>query len=470
MKFDLRIFRKQKGLTQKQVAEFLGIGQSFVSQMERGKDATPKETIAKLIDKFGDIQVDIAEIRGQRVMLDFDLAELYQVETRTLKQAVRRNIERFEGDDFMFELSDNEYNALKDRIRSQNVILEIDELVARIKSGLKGGERFRLDFIAYMRQEAARMNSGTASIYMTALNALRRYIGRDTLDIGEITAPFIKGFVQFIESEPSQRGANRKQKGETATKNKGNRALSLYISRIKTIYNRAKEEFNDEELGQMNILGNPFRNLRLETPAPTAKRAISAESIQQIIDLPPLANERARMARDCFLLSFALMGMNSADLLTCPPARKDEIVYFRQKTASRRTDRAEMHVRIEPCVSPLIARYSDKTGKRLLHFYLRYKDRVSFNKAINKGLKDVGEAIGVDGLTFYAARHSWATIARTPREEGGAGLDKYVIHEALNHVDTSMKVTDIYLVKNWRVIFDANKAVMNLFDWSGIGK
>ena len=59
-------------------------------------------------------------------MLDFDLAELYQVETRVLKQAVRRNIERFEGDDFMFELSDDEYNVLKDRLRSQNVILEID--------------------------------------------------------------------------------------------------------------------------------------------------------------------------------------------------------------------------------------------------------------------------------------------------------------------------------------------------------
>ena len=59
-------------------------------------------------------------------MLDFDLAELYQVETRVLKQAVRRNIERFEGDDFMFELSDDEYNVLKDRLMSQNVILEID--------------------------------------------------------------------------------------------------------------------------------------------------------------------------------------------------------------------------------------------------------------------------------------------------------------------------------------------------------
>lgn len=52
------------------------------------------------------IQNKIYEIRGQRVMLDFDLAEIYQVETRVLKQAVRRNAQRFEGNDFMFELSD----------------------------------------------------------------------------------------------------------------------------------------------------------------------------------------------------------------------------------------------------------------------------------------------------------------------------------------------------------------------------
>ena len=72
------------------------------------------------------IQNKIYEIRGQRVMLDFDLAELYLVETRILKQAVRRNLERFEGDDFMFELSTDEYNSLKKRLRSQNVILETD--------------------------------------------------------------------------------------------------------------------------------------------------------------------------------------------------------------------------------------------------------------------------------------------------------------------------------------------------------
>lgn len=72
------------------------------------------------------IQNKIYEIRGQRVMLDFDLANLYQVETKRLKESVRRNIERFEGEDFMFELSEEEYNVLKDRLRSQIASLEID--------------------------------------------------------------------------------------------------------------------------------------------------------------------------------------------------------------------------------------------------------------------------------------------------------------------------------------------------------
>ena len=58
------------------------------------------------------VQNKIHIIRNQRIMLDYDLAELYGVETKRLKEAVRRNIERFEGDDFMFQLSDNEIAEL----------------------------------------------------------------------------------------------------------------------------------------------------------------------------------------------------------------------------------------------------------------------------------------------------------------------------------------------------------------------
>ena len=54
------------------------------------------------------IQSKIYEIRGQKVMLDFDLAEMYGTETAQLKRAVRRNIERFEGEDFMFEVTREE--------------------------------------------------------------------------------------------------------------------------------------------------------------------------------------------------------------------------------------------------------------------------------------------------------------------------------------------------------------------------
>lgn len=54
------------------------------------------------------IQSKIYEIRGQKVMLDFDLAAIYGIETAQLKRAVRRNIERFEGEDFMFELTKEE--------------------------------------------------------------------------------------------------------------------------------------------------------------------------------------------------------------------------------------------------------------------------------------------------------------------------------------------------------------------------
>lgn len=63
------------------------------------------------------IQNKIYEIRGQRVMLDFDLAGLYHVETRTLNQVVKRNLRRFPAD-FMFQLSKSEF----DNLMSQNVI------------------------------------------------------------------------------------------------------------------------------------------------------------------------------------------------------------------------------------------------------------------------------------------------------------------------------------------------------------
>ena len=65
------------------------------------------------------IKNKIHEIRGHKVMLDFDLAELYSIENKVLKQSVRRNINRF-PDDFMFELSEIEFQSLRSQIVTSN--------------------------------------------------------------------------------------------------------------------------------------------------------------------------------------------------------------------------------------------------------------------------------------------------------------------------------------------------------------
>lgn len=58
------------------------------------------------------IQTKIYELRGQKVMLDYDLADLYEVETKRLKESVKRNSRRFPPD-FMFEITREEYHLLR---------------------------------------------------------------------------------------------------------------------------------------------------------------------------------------------------------------------------------------------------------------------------------------------------------------------------------------------------------------------
>ena len=73
------------------------------------------------MDELQNIQNLIYSIRGQRVMLDRDLAAMYGVETKALNQAVKRNVKRFDGDDFMFRLTKDEAEFA--RLRSQIVTM-----------------------------------------------------------------------------------------------------------------------------------------------------------------------------------------------------------------------------------------------------------------------------------------------------------------------------------------------------------
>lgn len=131
------------------------------------------------------IQSKIYEIRGQRVMLDFDLAELYQVETKRLKEAVRRNIERFEGDDFMFVLSEKEYEILRTQIATSS-------LTSQNASSNWGGRRY-MPF-AFTEMGVAMLSSVLRSetairvnrAIMRAFVAMRNYITTTTQITAEL--------------------------------------------------------------------------------------------------------------------------------------------------------------------------------------------------------------------------------------------------------------------------------------------
>lgn len=344
--------------------------------------------------------------------------------------------------------------------------MPIDELVEHLRAAIEGEPAFRLDFFEYARRVAARMHPGTGRTYIAAVNALSRFIERDHLDISEVRSPLLQGFVEFLRTEPSRRGSNRTS-GE-GTRPKAGRAGVLYMSRLQALYNRAALEFDEPERGVFRIPPSPFSRVRIDAPAPPRKRALAPAIMQRILDLPPFADRDAQLARDCFVLSFALAGMNAPDMLTAQAPEEGVVTYERQKTRERRRDRAEMRLRIEKCIAPLMEQYADPAGKRLFCLYRRFRNRETFVRVLNKGLREVAAAVGVEHLTFYAARHTWATIAATSRESGGAGIDMYTVHCGLNHVDSRMKITEVYVVRDWRPVWDANRAVLELFDWTEI--
>ena len=301
-----------------------------------------------------------------------------------------------------------------------------------------------IDFIKFSREWIASTTIKGAPNYTTAINALVRFVGKEELDINLITLDFLESFKAFLNKEREIRTKRLMQQGKRIP---SNRSLSLYLISIKKLFNEAKKKYNKKEKNLILIPNSPFMELEIPKQEATRKRAISADIIKKLWKLPYKDMKkgykstcRYNLAKDCFILSFCLMGINSADLYNATEMEGNTIVYNRTKTKDRRLDKAQMKVDIPRLVLPLVEKYKDKTGKRLFNFYQYYADEKGFNKAINYGLKEIGTILEIDDLEYYAARHSWATIALNK-----VGIDKYIVHAALNHIDDAMKVTDIYI-------------------------
>ena len=345
------------------------------------------------------------------------------------------------------------YRSICDKVGERLKDMTVEQVVELITA--KQDERFELDIVAYTWKEIENMratgHAGNAATYVCAINSLVKFVGRDKVMISEITVKFLQDWAKWMGEQPNvTRGYVQHN----------------YLNRMRAIHNRAKREFNDEDAGIIRIPNSPFSHIDFPKLPIARKRALTVEQIQAIANLEysmimqPGTN-RYNFARDMFLLSFGLIGMNAVDLYTCTDCKDGRITYQRTKTKERRIDKAEISIKIEPEIQALVDKYRDPSGERVFRFYKMYASVDTFTNAINRGLKRIGNLLGIDDLEFYAARHSWATIAANDAE-----VDKYTVHTALNHVDDSMRVTDIYIRKSWDPIDKANRKVLNLMKFS----
>lgn len=324
------------------------------------------------------------------------------------------------------------------------------ELVALLE---RKDETFSLDFVSFVRERASSLiengRAGTGKLRLSAINSFIKYAGTAKYDINKITASTINGWMSWIMRQPAPKGK------------RGTRAPRLYYNQLRVCFNEARQMHNDEDAGTINIPRNPFERAVVPKETIAEKRALPTDLIRNISLFPyekEYANKTSRfnLAKDVFLLSFCLMGMNTVDLFNCTELHGNKLIYERTKTRTRRSDKARIEITLPDVILHIFNKYKDDRSDYVFKFHRMYSTPGTFNAALNKGLKQIGKRIGVENLQFYAARHSWATIA-----VNDCRIDKYTVHQALNHVGDKTSITDVYIKKDWRITDDANKKVLD---------
>lgn len=333
----------------------------------------------------------------------------------------------------------------KYRVRVNSLNLEFNDIdIDRVVDVLSSKDnQDALSFTVYADKWLADSKIKGLRNYNSAVNALKRFFQKDNILFSEITAYKMKEFVDYLSDRP--------------------RSQSLYTNAIVKIFNDARDFYNDEEADIIRIK-HSLRKFHAPRQNVAEKRALSLEQVRAIFELPYLHKTnkgytcRRDLAKDCFMLSFCLMGMNSADLYSAGQEKgegyaDDCITYYRRKTKDRRSDNAKIIVKVNPIIQPLFQKYRGKY--RIFNFHERFSSMSDLNRAINIGLKQIGEELGIDNLQFYSARHSFATIAAN-----NVKIDRYTINLMLNHTDNSMKVTELYIREDFSQINEANKRLL----------
>ncbi|WCT13481.1 tyrosine-type recombinase/integrase [Mucilaginibacter jinjuensis] len=314
-----------------------------------------------------------------------------------------------------------------------------------------------IDFIKFSKgyiQDLIKDNrNGSAKTMQTVVLSLIDYFQRDALSPMEIDEQMLTRYEKYLRGVREITRLNQFNKPVTRkVKGMSDAGIHNHLRDLRVLFKAAMKFYNKPRIGDNPIPYCPFDNYRIVDAPETRKRNLSVEQIIRIRDFKAVPGSRSELARDLFMLSFYMCGMNAVDLFSLKKGNivNGRVEYNRAKTKGRRKDRAFISIKLIKPAELLMSKY-------LGVLKLRYSNFENLDRAVNEGMKIVCKSLKMSPITFYWARHSFASLARNK-----CRMTKDDVAMALNHIDSSNKVTDIYIEKDWSIVDDVQKAVLTL--------
>lgn len=231
--------------------------------------------------------------------------------------------------------------------------------------------------------------------------------------LSEITPEIINNYDRYLR--------NNKKVGETT--------IGMMMSRTRTIINRAIKK----QLVRYDV--KPFAYYSIKS-SPVREVDITVENLTKIKNYTP-SEKKFRVARDCFMLSFYLGGINLVDLLEIDFKKKDVIEYVRKKPRNTKQGDQRIIIAIPDEAKSIIKEWmNSNTGKLDFGYKFTYSN---FYRYLTRNLNTIAENLNINQkLVFYSARKSFAQFASE------LGISDGVIDYCLGHSDKSKGIIRYY--------------------------
>lgn len=299
-------------------------------------------------------------------------------------------------------------------------VTEIKKLLVEVRSG--SSKESLTDYFSQYAE--SRRTEKSREVYRYTLKTIRAF-DNEEVPFEKVNVIWLKAFDAHLEKQGV--GINTR---------------AIHFRNLRAVFNSA---INEDLIG---LEYYPFRKFKIASSRKD-KEALTEEQLQRLIAYDTPYPFR-RTARDLFLLSFYMCGMNLVDLYHLDRLRDGRAHFVRTKTSGKNIN--PVSILVQPEAAEIIARYAG--AEHVLRFIEERATYDTFIHQVQRALRHIAKELGIEGLTFYWARYTWATLADK------LGISEKEISKGLGHVDTSI-AGKFYISYDWTKVDRANRTVLD---------